>query len=130
MKINKKEIEEWLKHVKTIRKNLYAFTTSVNELNRITTNYNFYGINNDMLDTITDKYEFKDLIIENGDIYVITQRFEQTSYQENIGVREYIAKRLKWNLELDSQEYDVEEEIIFDEDNRYDFSVYHIKEKE
>ena len=130
MKINKQEIEEWLKLVKTIRKNLYAFTTNVNELNRITTNYNFYGINNDMLDTITDKYEFRDLIIENGDIYVITQRFEQTSYQENIGVREYIAKRLKWNLELDSQEYDIEEEMIFDEENRYDFSVYHIKEKE
>ena len=130
MKINKEEIEEWLKLVKNIRNALGHFKANAEQLSKITNSYSFYGIDNNMLNTITDKYEFKDLIIDGGDIYVITQRFEQTSYQENIGVREYIAKRLKWNLELDSQEYDIQEEIIFDEDNRYDFSVYHIKEKE
>lgn len=126
MKINRKEIEEWVKLVKAIRKNLYSFTTNANELSKLTNSYSFYGINNDILNVVTEKYEFGDLVIDNGEIYKITQRLPQTDYEKQLGIKHFIGRKIKFNLELENQEYEIEEEYDAEED----MSMYIITPKE
>lgn len=126
MKINKKEIEEWLKLVKNIRNALGHFKANAEELNKITNSYSFYGINNDILNVVTEKYEFGDLVIDNGEIYKITQRLPQTDYENQLGIKHFIGRKIKFNLELENQEYEIEEEYDAEED----MSMYIITPKE
>lgn len=129
MNLSKQEIQERLELEKKIKKNIKEFEKLTEDVYRLTRDYWVGGVTSRFISIICEKYEYGDLIVDD-DIYVITQRFEQTSYQQNIGVKEYIAKRLKWNLQLDDQEYYIQEEIFLDGDGRHETSVYHIEPKE
>lgn len=126
MKINRKEIAEWVKLVKLVRRNLWDFKANATQLSKLTDSYSFYGINNDILNVVTEKYEFGDLVIDNGEIYKITQRLPQTDYEKHLGIKHFIGRKIKFNLELENQEYEIEEEYDAEED----MSMYIITPKE
>jgi hypothetical protein len=122
MKINNCDLNEWLSTIDALRDNLCDFKNNANKLMQLNKSYNFHGIDNNILSTISEKYIFDDLIIDNGEIYKIVERLPQTDGEKHLGINHYIAQRIKFNLELDIVKFDIEEEYDAEED----MSIYMI----
>ena len=126
MELNNEQMRNRIETMKRLSKNIEEFKVLANEISGEVRHCNFHGVDVNLLDVVTKKYEFGDLIIDKGDIYLITERLPQSQYEHNIGTRSYVAKRLRWDLGLSEQEFDIEEELIYDSNNQYDFSDYYV----
>lgn len=129
MKLDKKTIQQRIALCNNLRLNLKQFEKLGKELMEIDNNTSFYNTDIRLLSVILENYEFGNLIFDRGYIYCITERMEQTDYERRLGVKHYVGKKVKWDLDLSDEDYEIQEEGITDSDGFYDFSVYRIKER-
>lgn len=129
MQFDKSMVEEQLAVRKKLKRNLNEFERLTKEVEFMVNRSTWNGVPMSLFNQVTDKYEFGDLIVENGEIYYITERLPQTQYEHNIGVRNYLTQRVKWDLGLSEEEYEIEEQMEYDSEDNYDFSSYIIRER-
>lgn len=131
MKVNldRESIQRRIDLCNNLKRNLKEFEKLGKELMEIDAGTNFYNTDIRLLNVILENYEFGNLIFDKGYIYCITKRIEPTNYEGDLGIRNYVAKKVKWDLDLSDEEYDVQEEKLTDSDGVGDFSIYRIKER-
>lgn len=129
MELNKEQIQHRLDLCQELSKNLKQFEKLGKELMQIDNNTNFYNTDIRLLNVILENYEFGNLIFDDGYIYCVLERINQTDYERHLGVKNFVAKKVKWDLNLSDELYDIQEEQLTDSDGFYDFSIYHIKER-
>lgn len=81
-----------------------------------------------IVNLIEEKYGWFNIIINNGDIYYTLKELPTNKYRQYY--REYLAKRIKFNLELGENTYLIKEHREFDSERHYEGSTYEIEMKE
>lgn len=129
MKLDKETIQRRLDMCDNLKRNLREFEKLGKEIMAVDADTNFYNTDIRLLSVILENYEFGNLIFDKGYIYCITERSEQSDYERHLGIKHYIAKKVKWDLDLSDEYYEIQEEGITGSDGFYDFYTYRIKER-
>lgn len=128
-KLNIETIKNRIELCTELKKNITEFEKLGKQLLQIDENTNFYNTDIRLLNVILENYEFGNLIFDKGYIYCVTRREEQSPYEKSIGIRNFVGKKVKWDLNLSDEEYNIQEEMLTDSDGFYDFSIYRISER-
>lgn len=129
MKLDKETVQRRLEMCNNLKRNLKEFEKLSKEITAVDTDTSFYNTDIRLLSVILENYEYGNLIFDKGYIYCITERMEQSDYEKHLSIKHYIAKKVKWDLDLSDEDYEIQEEGITDADGFYDFSIYRIKER-
>lgn len=129
MELTKERIKQRLEICQQLNKNLKQFESLGKQLMEIDNDISFYNTDIRLLNVILENYELGNLIFNDGYIYCVVEREEQNNYEKNLGVRNFIAKKVKWDLNLSDELYDIQEEKLTDSGGFDDFSIYHIQER-
>lgn len=129
MNISKETVQRRLELCNELKKNLQQFEKLGKQLMEIDKDANFYNVDARLLNVILENYEFGNLIFDKGYIYCVISREEPSRYEQSIGVRNFVAKKVKWDLDLSEEEYNIREEMLTDSEGFYDFSIYRISER-
>lgn len=129
MNLDKESIQRRLELNANLKRNLKEFEKLSKEILSVDNNMSFHNTDIRLLNVILENYEMGNLIFDKGYIYCIIERLGQTDYERHLGIKNYVAKKVKWDLDLSDEDYEIQEEGITDAEGYYDFSVYRIKER-
>lgn len=129
MKMDKETVQRRLEMCNNLKRNLKEFEKLSKEIMAVDSDTSFFNTDIRLLSVILENYEYGNLIFDKGYIYCITTRIPPTDYEQHLGIRHFIAKRVKWDLDLSDEDYEIQEEKLTDGDGWADFSVYRIKER-
>lgn len=129
MELTKEKIKQRLEICQQLNKNLKQFESLGKQLMEIDNDISFYNTDIRLLNVILENYELGNLIFNDGYIYCVVVREEQNDYEKTLGVRNFIARKVKWDLNLGDELYDIQEEKLTDSEGFNDFSIYHIQER-
>lgn len=122
MIITKKDIQDRVNLVDKVKENIKEFDKLAKQLNSQT--YDVGNICLDFWSHINNKYcDNFNLITADGDVYYVLE-----TLRSDVDFKVYLAKRIKFDLSLSKQEYEIVEDIDR-EDGEYNFSTYYVRER-